>query len=222
MVTLKNDFLTIPDAPNFEINSELIVRNKIAGNILKGVVNNKVRYYLLRIGDKTFYRSAKSFRRQAVVAAKNQSRWLPVPSLGGKYELSRSGKLRNSNTKRFLNLHTSRNYIGFRTWFNGKPKFVTLKSLLWEVFGITCSPSKRTPVSCSAVKNRIFKKFDCLRDLAAFLAAQNNKLSFYTIEARLSKRCSEIDGWKIKYATRDVWSDENEAVSRKMLRGNAR
>lgn len=32
---MKDDFLTIPDAPNYEINSEFVCRNKNTGEIFK-------------------------------------------------------------------------------------------------------------------------------------------------------------------------------------------
>lgn len=219
VVTLKNDFLTIPDAPDYEINSELILRNKSTGKILKPQVKKGVPYYFVRTDKKPLYRTANSFRRQAVAAANpyDSSRWLPVPSLGGKYELNNRGLLRNSVTKRILTKIVHNRFIGFHIRSDDKKSFVTLKNLMWEVYGVV-PQSLNSPVSCSVFKNGVFKKFDSLRDCAVFLAGFIY-LSSETIENYLGKRCTEFYGWKIKYAPRDFWSADKEAVSKKILRG---
>ena len=221
MIPLKNDFLTIPDAPNYEINSELIVRNKSTGQILKGVVKHNVPYYNVISFNKRICRTGKSFRHKAEVAliTADSLHWLPVPSLNGKYELNDRGKLRNAVTKRILKKKFHNRFIGFDIRFGGKRLNVSLKNLMWEVFGVYYQPSNRTPLSCSARKNGVLKKFDSLKALAFFLADATNKASAVAIERYLNNRCPEFYGWKISYASRDEWTAEKDAVSKKLLRG---
>lgn len=217
VVTLKDDFLTIPDAPNYEINSQLVVRNKKTGRLLKAAIRKNRRIYWLISGGKRIGRTGRTFRRQAVAA--QHADWFPVPSLGGKYELNYTGTLRNSSTKKILKIHDSNNFFGFYPIFDGKLKAVSLKSLMWEVFGITPPPSsRRVPVPCSAVKNGVRKSFDSLQALARFLA-KDQYFSVGAARYHLNKRRSEFGGWIITYAPPDDWTADKELVSKKILKG---
>lgn len=216
---VKNDFLTIPDAPNYEINSQLILRNKSTGRILKPAIFYNKPYYKMRFDGKEFLRSAISARCQAVAAANpsDSSRWTPVPSLGGKYEFSSNGNLRNASSKKILKKELLGTCAGFHVFPDGKLRWVSLKSLMWEIHGITCQ-SLNSPVSCSAFKNGAYHKFLSLRACSRFIASSSFFSSSYVMDL-LIKRQSLIGGWNIKYAPRDFWSADKEAVSKKMLQG---
>lgn len=97
---MRENFLTIPDAPDYEINSDLVVRNKTTGRVLKPIVKDGNAYYRLTLGGAKF-RTAKTFRRQAVDAVGN-SIFEPIPSTGGRYEINNAGIVRNALTKKKL------------------------------------------------------------------------------------------------------------------------
>lgn len=219
MVTLKNDFLTIPDAPNYEINSELIVRNKKTGRIL--TPQKKGQYVSVKLcssGKFLAGRSTKTLRAQALAALENGNKWLPVPSLGGKYELNSRGILRNASSKRTLKIFNRHHFISFRIPVNGKTNYFSLNSLLWEVFGVTPPLPVQPAVKCSAFKDGLYRNFDSLNACARFLAPLCF-LSSGAVLYHLWKRKSDVYGWKISYTPPDEWSPEKESISRKLLRG---
>lgn len=121
--------------------------------------------------------------------------WLPVPSLGYRYELSKKGSLRNVKTKHVMTLRKDGYY---EPCIDGVRTSVSVKSLMWEVYGVEHELSKYLPVSCMAFKNGACLKFDSLKALAKFLAQR----SFYSVvrmQQLLTKRSAEILGWQIKY-----------------------
>ena len=218
MVTLKNDFLTIPDAPNYEINSELIIRNKKTGRILASYTKGGCTVACPSATPcHRVWRSPKTFRSQALAAVKGTT-WFPVPSLNGSYEFSRNGYLRNAFSKRILKLFTKGNYKFFAVSVGGKHLCITLDSIRWEIFGVTPPVSKSTPVSCSAFKDDLYKNFDSLSACARFLASVCF-ISCSSVRKWLWKRKPVVDGWKISYFPPALWSPEKEAISRKLLRG---
>lgn len=216
---VKNDFLTIPDAPNYEINSQLILRNKSTGKILKPIIRHNTPCYTVYSDGKPIHHSAISARNQAVAAANpsDSLHWTPVPSLNCKYEFGYNGKLRNASSKRVLKLIQRQRFIGFAVSVGNKAcRHVSLSSLMWEIHGVV-PQSRRSPVSCSAFKNGVSKKFDSLRACSRFLA--DYVFSAAAAFRLLVKRQPLIGGWNIKYAPRDFWSADKEAVSKEMLRG---
>lgn len=135
---MRENFLTIPDAPRYEINSDLICRVKATGRILTLQNDYKnFRHYSLRRPDKrgTFKRSPGTLRRQAVEFAKPQKTFLPIPSTGSKYEINTRGVVRNARSKKILKRKGHGKCV--ELWFSGR-KAVNrcVADLLWEVHGI--------------------------------------------------------------------------------------
>ena len=195
MNEIKEDFLIIPDAPNYEINSQLLVRNKKTGRILKP------RQKQLRIivafqaaNGKRQSRDIQSLRNQAISAVKTDV-WFSVPSLGNLYEINKKGQLRNARTKRNLKINRDKNFL---VWFNNKTLRVTLKSLMWEVFGKFTKSYRPPYIPVIIAKGAIRRRFTSLRSTSKFLSSIIY-LSDVHIRKLLSKRIAEIDGWKITY-----------------------
>jgi len=108
---VKDNFLIIPDFPNYEINSELLVRNKKTGKFLKPVLQRGNLFVGLHNGIhcKRVSRSLK-YCRELALAATAKTIFYPVPSLGGKYEISKSGVLRSAARKYALKLDKKNAY----------------------------------------------------------------------------------------------------------------
>ncbi|MBR0288955.1 MAG: hypothetical protein IJQ82_08255 [Selenomonadaceae bacterium] len=195
---MKDDFLTIPDAPNYEINSELICRHISSGKIIPLHTHTQGRlYYTLRDDDgKSITRTSTYFRRIAV-AAVTPDTFEPILSLDYRYEINHSGTVRNTKTKRIVKpIAKNRKSISFRD-SDRNCICRNIDELLWEVHGRTFKPTKQ-PCPCSIQRGAEFFSFPSLRACAIFLA---DKL-FYTVSTVaywLCKRPPVIADWHITY-----------------------
>ena len=199
---MKEDFLTIPDAPGYEINSELIMRNKKTGHLLTLLPRTKKtpERYILFVNGKQVGRGAETWRRQAV-AAKQASHFEPVPGYGDRYEVSPSGIVRNRLTKRKLKLQPDGCY---RLWDGKTNKDRSKTSLIYEVYDVDkrkCSPA--VPVILS--KGNFRQYFETLTAAAKFLAPLVY-LTFGGVRRYLKQRQREIYGYKITYVE-DIQDD---------------
>lgn len=194
------NFLPIPDAPNYEINSKLVCRNIKTKHPLKlHSRKGKAPYYSLRNKEKTKFaikRSPKSLRRQAVAAAQVDT-FEPIPSVGGKYEINNRGVVRNAKSKQIIKRKGHDQCVGLQ--LDGRT-FVTraIKDLLWEVHGII-KPRRFRPAPCSAEHpyfGRFF--FENKKACARFLAPKIF-LTVSTVANHLYKRDKIIYGWTINY-----------------------
>lgn len=201
---MKNDFLTIPDFPNYEINSELIVRNKTTGKILKPRIRRNannfcVEFVIMRFNGKRSCRNLIFCRTCAESVANKPLDWQPIPSLDGKYEIAPNGDARNAKTKRHILKHRYKNgrfdYI-FR--IDGKSLCRSINSLLWEVHGIIPNLPHNTPVSISISKGNEKYFFHSINK-ASFFLAPRVFLGIGTIKLYLSRRYVTICDWKISY-----------------------
>lgn len=165
---MRNDFLTIPDAPNYEINSELICRNKKYGRLMTAYKDKcGTRTFGLSINGKIKSRSAKSWRRIAKAAAAMPDTFIPIPSLNGRYEINHIGTVRNAKTKTIIKPYSRCRSIPLCI---GKKKFVrAIADLLWEAHGKIIKRRFR-PCPCSAESKSGKKFFDNLTQCARFLA----------------------------------------------------
>lgn len=202
---MKDDFLPIPDAPNYEINSELICRNTKTDYIMTPFQPKHYKNFVYRLDclenrrRKQILRTAKTLRAQAV-AAVTYSTFEPIPSLGSRYEVNQRGTIRNTNTKKILkrkkyNLVTVDNNVGVSITRN-------FNTYLWEVLGYYRKP-KWQRVKCSAENDFGKHFFDSLTDCANFLAP---KIYFTADSIRshfLVRRRTEVHGWKITYYEED-------------------
>ena len=215
---MKNDFLTIPDAPKYEINSELIVRIKKSGKFKKQYKRNSgYMFYLFNAGKKVA-RSPKTLRAQALAAIRSDSCWFPVPSLNYLYEFSRNGCLRNAKSKRVLKMTIRGNYKYFSPSVGGNILNVTVDSLMWEIFGVIPVRPHCARIQVVITKDGLVKKFDSLADCSRFFAAFCF-IPFRSAQTYLSNRQTVIDGWQIKYLPSDDWTDEKQKISDSFKRG---
>lgn len=206
MKKIKENFLPIPDAINYEINSQLLVRNKKTGRILtnKKRIDKNAVVTTVWSGTKEIKRSVETFRRQAV-AAVSKTIWEPIPSLNGLYELTTTGKCRNVHTKKSLKLINNKNFIGYGFSIKGKQYRRTLKNLLWEVFGKTYKQPHCAPVPNIVFLNGVTAgNFDTLADCARFIARKTTK-NFSLLYSRLRRRPLTLCGYTIHYKpTKDL------------------
>lgn len=196
---MKENFLPIPDAPNYEINSQLICRVIKTKYVLKIFHRkNNSPYYSLRnpeITKHTIKRSPKLLRRQAVVATQADT-FEPIPSTGGKYEINIRGVVRNSKSKHILKQKANGHCVEMHL---GKRIFVmrAIKDLLWEVHGII-KPRRFRPQPCSAENRHGKFFFPNMKACARFLAPQLF-LSVRTVSNYLYERKKNIQGWAINF-----------------------
>lgn len=145
------NFLTMPDAPNYEITSRGVCRNKNTGQVLK-LVNGShgSKYYSLHVtGQRTcIKRSPKLLRMQAVTATWAKEEFIPIPSLDYKYEISQHGIVRNAQTGRILKLKLGGKCVNLRDG-NGKYISRSVADMLWEAHGkIKARRFRKQPCSC--------------------------------------------------------------------------
>lgn len=209
---MKDNFLTIPCAPNYEINSELVCRNKKTGKILSLCQNSRHDsfYYSLRnpaVTKFTIKRSPKNLRRQAVAATKVES-FEPIPSLHYYYEINQKGIVRNAETKQICK--PSHKGIGLLLFDRAEKKYKhrSIADLLWEVFGRIPKQRQAIRVPCAAENSQGKFFFPHLAACAKFLAPKIH-LSPLTIESYLNERRQSLYGWSISYfpANADVQFD---------------
>lgn len=193
---MRDDFLTIPGAPNYEINSQLVVRNSRTGKIVKGYFNKtwgSVRVNLY-VNKRYAFSDVYDLWEKAVAA--HGDYWEAVPSLNDLYELNPKGILRDAKTK----LHLTKCVDGVRKVYhvkmNGVEHVCDVKELLKEVYGIG-SGGQGIPVTLRH-DGRVFK-FDSLSAAARFLSERTD-IKVGTLLGCLNRRDVEIGGWNIKYA----------------------
>lgn len=194
---MKNDFLTIPDAPNYEINSELIVRNKKTGRILSpycDVRGHKRTIVNLFIDGTRTSRSIKLLRKQAVEADKLCSSFVPIFS-APLYEINRNGSVRNKRTKKILKPLKGRKAKSVNLYIDGVQTRCAISKLLFETFGIV-KKGIRVPLFISKGNQRFY--FDTLSAAARFLMPRLF-LSFHAVYKYFTQRKADIYGWRINY-----------------------
>lgn len=209
---MRDNFLTIPCAPNYEINSDLVCRNKKTGKILtlfKNSHNDGV-YYSLRnsaVTKFTIKRSPQHLRQQAVAATKVET-FEPIPSLHNYYEINPKGTVRNAETKQILKPAQKGIELLLFDREEKKIKHRSIADLLWEVFGRIPKPRQACRVPCSAENNHGKFFFPNLAACAKFLAPKVY-LSPLTVESYLNERRQSLYGWTISYfpANADVQYD---------------
>lgn len=196
---MRNDFLTIPGT-NYEINSQLICRNKKTGYVLKKHrdKNGSPYYSIRKVNQKIFCRSPKFFRRAAKAAADVHSTFVPIYSLDNKYEINRAGVVRNVATKLVLKTKANGKCVSIQL---SAHKYISraIADLLWEAHGKIIERRFR-PCPCFAESNSGKKFFDNLTQCAHFLAPKVF-LAVRTIKNYLCRRNIFIGEWKITYLT---------------------
>ena len=200
---MKNDWLTIPDAPNYEINSELICRNRRTKKLLKIFRDSKnFRYYSLHSKDKshTIKRNPKTFRSQAEAAAVHGT-FEPLPSFNGAYEINKCGVLRNSNTKIVRKTNGSGKSYNLKST-DGKYISVSIASLLWEAHGIIFKRRFR-PCPCTIERDGQRFTFPNMNACARFLSPKVY-LSARGIADHLNRREAVVFGWRVTYHDNDL------------------
>lgn len=189
---------TIPDAPNYEINSKLVCRNKKTGKVLSKCDNQYGgKRYCLRVAGQKFCitRSPECFFAQARAATLRDS-FEPIPSLDYRYEIGITGKVRNAKSK--LPVKNSKGSVF--VFHKGKVKVVSVNSLLWEVHGIIKSTRMRRP--CTAEKTGSRKFFESMKACARFIAERVNR-SVSTVYGLIFSRKAEVYGWHITFLDKD-------------------
>lgn len=197
-----NDWLTIPDAPNYEINSALQVRNKKTGKLLKPQNHALSREIFYRPfgAEKQLFKTAVMFRRQAEAAVSTQE-WYPVPSLDNLYEFNQQNLLRNSLTKRQLTRLKNQN--AYCVWRNGHRLTVNIASLRWEIFGELPSRESKILRPIIISKNKTTLYYNNHKSAAKTIAV-TSCYAVGTIANLLVARQPEIFGWHINYLEDEI------------------
>ena len=117
--------------------------------------------------------------------------FLPIPSLGNRYEINPRGVVRNAMTK-----HILQTFVSVKQ--DGKYISKSTANLLWEVHGKRRKDAyqRNVPVSCRKDKEKYF--FQSYRECAKFLSVKVNYAQS-TVTGFLQHHKGEIGGWKIGY-----------------------
>lgn len=185
----KEDFLLIPDAPNYEVNSDYVVRNVSTGRVRKPNSHGTV---LLECNGSRFSCNGETYYRRATAALDND--WKPVPSLNGKYELSSTGSFRNVKTKRVLKPQWRCYRAYFTVVVENRMVWVPLDRLLAEVYDIRREPPPKILISQGGVRI----PFATFSDCAEFLA-QHAQCLASTLRNKLTSRPGSLLGWAVHY-----------------------
>ncbi len=202
---MKNDFLPIPSAPGYEINSQGFVRNIRTGKILKSYKHKDRPAPKIYIPKYHIRQTAESLRRQAVIEHREKDRetsWLPIPSVNGKYEINNRGVVRNTKTKYIKQTRLCRGCKCVMLSVEGKSVNRGINSLLWEVHGKI--NSKQHPRICSVkiIKEKEHHRFKLQKDCVKFLCEKENYSEDY-VRKKLGRRVEFFCGWQIFYTESD-------------------
>lgn len=188
----EDDWLTIPDAPNYEVNGQCVVRSKKHDRPLKIC---RGQYHIKDAHGVQIGRKGDTFRWQAEAAA-GKTEWASIPSLPN-YEIDARGTLRNAKTKRPLKLLHGKYYV----FNNGKYTFRSREQLLYEVWGIEPKRYLIVPVILSKGNSVVY--YETSKRAAQFLAEQLH-YCFSTMQRRLNRRDAKIGEWSVTYLIGDV------------------
>ena len=202
MKICKDDFFTIPCAPNYEINGRFKVRNKKTGRFLhtyKSTDKKKRRKYRVATimrNHKPITRSLKGLYAQAVSAA-SPEKFYPINSLDNLYETDFWGNVRNARTKKFLKPALSSGRVFYHVKANGKNLMRSKDEVLLELFDVAYSPKwRKIPVQLS--KERQAWRFNSITEAAKFLAPRVFFSADY-LRCILGRRQPEVFGYKVAY-----------------------
>ena len=198
-----NSFLTIPIAPDYEINAKLVCRNKTTKQLLKPQRKKTSRflYYCLRdTQGNSMQKNAISLYTLAVEELREHKEfWLPIPSLDYRYEISIHGVIRNAKTKHILKQDRRGGRVCMR--HNGKDVFRSVADLLWEVHGII-KKGRHRHISCFAENHSSKFFFENLKACARFLATKIY-YAVRTIHNWLSEGKSTFGDWSVTFIDTD-------------------
>lgn len=124
----------------------------------------------------------------------DKGKFYPIPSLGNKYEINRRKVVRNGKTKRQLKV--SDGCVCFQ--LGKKDCRKSIRSLLWEVFGIIPKGGLKGPKKVIVTKGKQVFRFDSFKKCAEFLSpriffAENSLRSF------LSRRVEKLGEYYFRY-----------------------
>lgn len=199
---IQSGWLTIPDAPNYEINSDLQVRNKITGRFLKLSIKKRgANYYQLwqnTVTGKVIARKPESLLMQAraALAVTNFAPLLPPFDL---YEVDKRGRCRNRLTKKLLQCRNSNQY-SLHNQLTKKTCSRSVNDLLWETHGQKKSGFRRVPVWAEHPSGKFYFTtcIACARFLKDIL-----HYSLQTLITYFKKRKPTIGDWKFTYLVDD-------------------
>lgn len=191
-------YLTIPYAPNYEINGKLKVRNKNTGRLRKTNADGCV---VFCVKGKAFCRSLTKVYRAALdnyFGYYADSRWATCSRLKGLYEVNLGGEVRNAKTKHKLKPSP---YNTYHLTIDGKSVYVPARKLLSEVFGVACRSALNAKIAVILRKDSFAQYCESIAAAARWLS----KKVYYpvsTLCTYIGKRPKELFGWQIEYLGR--------------------
>lgn len=191
--------MTIPDAPNYEINGYFKVRNKKTGRLIstKKRIGRKTVVASICSNKKNVKRNVRTFYHQALMNAFYPDGWSPVWSLNKLYEVNCLGEVRNAKTKMLLKPILNRKCLYHNFTIDGKKVYRTVRAILNEVFATNIRPQK-APVPVVLSKDGLQYYFKNKTAAAKFLEPKVF-FNWETIVKRMSNREPTVYGWNVKY-----------------------
>ena len=179
----------------YEINKQGVVRNAKTKKLVK---QNKPNSYSLYLNNK---QSTHSVARLLAEVFEDEEKYLPIPSLDYKYEISNRGIVRNVRTKNCLRTYKTKDgaeIVSVRI-NNTAYSQRTIQQLLWEVHGILPQKVFSAPaVEVTIQKGVKHYSFPSITQCAKYLAPIE-QYSFSWIRSQLVERRKNIYGWTIFY-----------------------
>ena len=198
----KAEFLTIPDAPNYEINGYFKVRNKITGKLIRHRMKNapdSVGGVSLKTkdGGHKVFGLLKAYRTAVDAFLNEDGEWASIESTKNRYEMNIDGVVRNAKSKYIIKPYMSRGVKFYKLLIDGKCRHVSLKKLLNEVFG-KHYPLRRKSINVILRKDGLAYFFKTMAAGATFLS---KKVYFAvgTIKEHMCNREKKIFGWQVTY-----------------------
>lgn len=198
----KKSFITIPDAPNYEINGYFKIRNKKTGRFVKGRskhnANELGSVLITDINKRQRSFGVIKLYRRAVEAAKNEDgEWALIGIVNNLYEMNLDGVVRNVETKKILKPQEGRGGKYYNLCIDGKSTRVCLKRLFNSAFDMEYKLRPQKVPVCVRKGGRAYY-FETIRAAAQFLAPK----LFYSrdhIARLMGRRQKEIYGYEITY-----------------------
>lgn len=198
----KKSFITIPDAPNYEINGYFKIRNKKTGRFVKGRskhnANERGSVLITDINKRQRSFGVIKLYRRAVAAAFNEDgEWALIGIVNNLYEMNLDGVVRNVETKKILKPQEGRGGKYYNLRFGGKTTRVCLKRLFNSAFDMEYKlRPQKIPVLVR--KDGLVYYFETIRAASQFLASKVFYIP-HSIGRLMGRREKNIYGYEITY-----------------------
>lgn len=128
--------------------------------------------------------------------------YVPIESLGGRYEINEKGVVRNAKSHKRLKVLKIRGWQCVRVYYKaGKITTRSIAKMLQETHGVVkARKAKKTPNAIKVVVKKGEEKQECssLRKAAEYIGGKEYYSAGYVLK-KLKARAKKVYGWEIEY-----------------------